>query len=311
MQVGYRQNAVVFSTAVLLAAVKASAAQAQAVPPLPPLDLGQTNILDGEGKPGALLEIISAGSIADHIADDHGDHAPGRNHQRIASLIVHPILVSNAVVAGAHPGLELLVPLAGTHNDFATGGGRHIGLGDVTVAPFLQWGPSKPHAGSLSVRIAVQAIAPTGDHDEHRMTNTGQGAWQISPYVATTWRAAERVEISGRAIYSRSGSADARTPDDTAIHVRAGQLAALNLSSSYAITDSLRAGLAGYALWQLTDPRVAGAAVPDERERVYALGPVARWETGRLTLLAAVYDEVSARNRPRGVTMNLRLQHPF
>ena len=309
MRDGYLYRSMVSLAALMLGASKASAAQAP--PPLPPLDLGQTNILDGEGQPGALLEIISAGSIADHIADDHGDHAPGLNRQRIASLIIHPILVSDTVVAGAHLGIELLVPLARTDNDFAIRGGRHTGFGDMTIAPFLQWAPAHPDAGSLSARFGFQFIAPTGDYDAHRMVNTGQGAWQLSPYLAMSWRATDRIEISERTIYSRSGSADARALDDAPIQVRAGQMMALNLSASYSLTDSFRAGLGGYALWQLTAPRVAGASVPDQRERVYALGPLTRWQTGRLTLLAAVYGEFGARNRPEGVSMNLRLQHPF
>ena len=141
--------------------------------------------------------------------------------------------------------------------------------------------------------------------------NTGQGAWQASPYLAMTWRPTDRMEVSGRAIYSVSGSADAVGLDEASVRVRAGQLAALNFSASYAVTDQLRAGVGGYGLWQLTDARVAGAPVPDQRERIYGLGPVARWRIGQLNVLGAVYGETAARNRPEGVSMNLRLQHPF
>ncbi len=187
-------------------------AQTAAPPPLPPLDLGQTNILDGEGKPGALLELIAFGSAADRLADAAGDATPGTNHQRIASFIVHPIFVADAAIAGAHPGIELLVPVSRVDNQFAAGGsGVHTGLGDITVAPFLQWSRSDPGPGAVSARLAVQVVAPIGDHAPVRPVNTGQGGWQLSPYLAVTWRAFERWEVSGRAIYDWSGSAASRT----------------------------------------------------------------------------------------------------
>ncbi len=222
-------------------------AQTVLPPPLPPLDLGQTNILDGEGKPGALLELIAFGSAADRLADAAGDAKPGTNHQRIASFVVHPIFVADAVVAGAHPGVELLVPVSRVDNQFAAGGsGVHTGLGDITIAPFLQWSRSDPGPGAVSARLAVQVVAPVGDHAPERAVNTGQGGWQLSPYLAVTWRASRRWEVSGRAIYDWSGSAASRTDGAAPIRVRPGDLIAVNLSASYALSDAWRLGIGGY-----------------------------------------------------------------
>ncbi len=89
-----------------------SLAQAAPVAPLPPLDLGQTNILDGEGGPGRLLEIITFGSGAGRLADAEGHAAPGSNDQQVVSAVLHPILVSGASILGAHPGVEVLVPVS-------------------------------------------------------------------------------------------------------------------------------------------------------------------------------------------------------
>ncbi len=56
-----------------------------AVEPLPPLDLGQTNILDGEGGPGRVLEVITFGSGAGRLADAGGHAVPGSNDQQVIS----------------------------------------------------------------------------------------------------------------------------------------------------------------------------------------------------------------------------------
>ncbi len=281
-------------------------------PPLPPLDLGQTNILDGEGKPGTLLELIAFGSVADRVADAAGGATPGTNRQRIASFIIHPIFVAEATVAAAHPGIELLVPISRVDNQFAAGGtGVHTGLGDITVAPFLQWSRSVPGPGAVSARLALQVVAPTGDHSPARPVNTGQGGWQLSPYLAMTWRVSDRWEVSGRAIYDRSGSETTQINAEAPTRARPGDLVAVNLSASYALSDAWWLGIGGYGLQQLSLSRSAGTPLPKSRQRIFALGPVARWQLMNVTLIPALFVEFGARNRPQGVSFNLRFQRSF
>ena len=62
------------------------------------------------------------------------------------------------------------------------------------MAPFLQWSRSDPGPGAVSARLALQVVAPIGDHAPGRPVNTGQGGWQLSPYPAVTWRASDRWE---------------------------------------------------------------------------------------------------------------------
>ncbi len=226
-----------------------SLAQAAPVAPLPPLDLGQTNILDGEGGPGRLLEIITFGSGAGRLADAEGHAVPGSNDQQVVSAVLHPILVSGASVLGAHPGVEVLVPVSYVHNGFAAAGAGHdTGLGDVTVEPFLEWSSAHPRAGTVSVRLALGVVATTGDYGSAAAVNTGQGAWQVSPYLATTWRVSRRWELSARAIYDWSGSSAGRSMAGARTRLQAGDQFALNASASYAITPAWRLGPGGYLL---------------------------------------------------------------
>ena len=106
--------------------LKPPGAKAGQTEPLPPLDLGQTNILDGEGAPGRLLEIITFGSGAGRLTDAAGRSVPGDNDQQVISPIAHPILVSAASVLGAHPGVEVLVPVSYVNNGFAASGAGHF-----------------------------------------------------------------------------------------------------------------------------------------------------------------------------------------
>ncbi len=298
-----------FSLALALGPRGADAGQTE---PLPPLDLGQANILDGEGGPGRLLEIITFGSGARRLADADGRSVPGDNDQQIISAVAHPILVSPASVLGAHPGVEVLVPVSHVNNGFAASGAGHdTGLGDTTVEPFLEWSSPHPKAGTVSARLALGVIAPTGDHHAAAAVNTGQGGWQVSFYLAVTWRVSSRWELSARAIYDWSGSARGRSAAGSRRRLQAGDQFALNASASYALTPAWRAGLGGYLLHQIGPARVDGVSMPDSLQRVFALGPVARWQVGRTAILVAAYGEFQARNRPEGMSANVRLQHPF
>lgn len=285
-------------------------AQAQSAPPLPAIDLGQTNILDGEAGPGAVLEGIGFGSISDRLVDADGNTVPGRNHQRIGGLILHPVWISSASAIGAHPGVEFLVPFTRVDNDFAAGGsGFASGFSDITIAPFLQWF-SSPRTGSLSVRLAMQFVVPSGRHRAQDAVNVGQGAMQWSPYLSTTWRFAESWEFSSRVIYDRTNSSSLEQPDGERIRVRPGDLVALNATVSYGWSPALRVGVAGYALQQLGAARVDGSRVGG-RERVFALGPAVQWTFGKNIVRVAAFGEFGARNRPEGVSFNARLAHLF
>ena len=287
-------------------------AKAGPTEPLPPLDLGQTNILDGEGGPGRLLEIITFGSGAGRLADADGRSVPGENNQQIISGVAHPILVSAATVLGAHPGVEVLVPVSYVNNGFtASGAGHDTGLGDMTVEPFLEWSSPHPKGGTVSARLGLGLVAPTGDYHAAAAVNTGQGGWQVSPYLAVTWRVSARWELSTRAIYDWSGSARGRAADGSRLRLQAGDQFALNASASYALTPAWRAGLGGYLLHQIGPARVDGVPTPDSLQRVFALGPVSRWQIGKTAILVAAYREFEARNQPEGLSANVRLQHPF
>jgi hypothetical protein len=80
---------------------------------------------------------------------------------------------------------------------------------------------------------------------------------------------------------------------------------------SAAVTDSWRIGVAGYGLWQLDDARVDGQYVPKSREQVIGVGPGLMWSNGHATIIANLYEEIEARNRPRGTSAVLRVLYPF
>jgi hypothetical protein len=300
------------ATIAIFGVVATSSAQAASPVPQPPVDLGQTSFLDGEAGPGGLFEIIGNGYVASQFTDASGRRVAGTNRQSIGTAIFHFAYVSNLPLAGGVLGVEALIPFSALHLDVpgvpkATEGG----LGDVTFAPFIQWTKLPVWQRPLSVRLAIQATAPSGQYSPNDPINAGADAWQVSPYLAFTWRISNRWEISGRSIYDWSSRSNRPPASLDATNSQAGAQFAQNLSMSAAITDNWRIGVASYGLWQLDDTRVDGQAVAKSRQQVIGVGPGLLWSDGHATVIANIYDEIEARNRPRGTSAVLRLLYPF
>jgi hypothetical protein len=298
--------------AMIFVAATSSSAWAASPVPQPPLDLGQTSFLDGEAGPGGLLEVIGNGYVASQFTDAYGRGAPGPNQQWIDSVILHLAYVSDLPLAGGMLGAEALFPVSVLHLEVpgiqeATEGG----LGDVTFAPFIEWSKMRVWQRPLSIRLAIQATAPTGQYSPGDPINAGSDAWQVSPYLAFTWRLSDRWEISGRSIYDWSGRSGRPPISLDATNTQAGDQFAQNLSVSAAITENWRLGLASYGLWQLTDTRVNGQSVPKSRQQAIAVGPGLLWSDGHATVIVNVYDEIETRNRPRGTSAVLRFLCPL
>jgi len=302
----------VCAAAAMIGVAATSSAWAASPVPQPPVDLGETSFLDGEAGPGGLFEVIGNGYVASQFTNASGRPVAGTNQQWIGSVILHLAYVSNVPFASGVLGAETLIPVSTLHLDVpgvpqATEGG----LGDVTVAPFIQWIRLPVRQRPLSVRLAIQAAAPTGRYSPNDPINPGSDASQVSPYLAFTWRVSDRWEISGRSIYDWSGQSGRPPAPLGASNTQAGAQFAQNLSVSAAITDAWRIGVASYGLWQRDDTRVDGQAVPGSRQQVIGVGPGLLWSDGHATVIANVYEEIESRNRPRGTSAVLRLLYPF
>lgn len=271
-----------------------------APPPQPPVDLGQTSFLDAEGGPGPLLELVGQGYGATRINDAAGHNADPHFDQTVGSGLAHLVYTSNITILGAKLGGEVLVPIAGVHARSTSGTVSGTGIGDMFGGPELSW--SKLHflGRPLALRATLDITAPTGAYRRDRAVNAGLDAWQISPYVAATWRPTARTEWSVRLIYDWSGVSH-RPPSASGLLSRqAGDQFAVNLATSYAVSHGFRLGIASYALQQLHDAKADGVAIPDTRQRIFAAGPGFLWTVGRTTFIGNYFREFEARNRPQG-----------
>ena len=282
----------------------------------PAVNLGFTNFLDG-ASPGPgwywteYLQVIHADEIELSFMPDMED-ANVRGFINLNQFIYQ----ADMNFLGGNPGIDVIIPLvdldasdARVGNPFG-GEGAEDGIGDILIGPFIQWGPHMLFNRPYFHRFEFQVTMPTGDHESFEdAINPGADVWTINPYYTFTYFITPKLTTSLRFHYLWSGEDKhaGAAPD-----VQAGQAIHLNYAMAYAVTDSLRLGVAGYYLKQLEEDEFDGVDLDDSEEEVFAIGPGLVWHINKdLTFMGAVNFETEAENRPEGVRSTLRLIWKF
>jgi hypothetical protein len=202
-----------------------------------------------------------------------------------------PFVHTDLRVAPTFFGSPLPPVAAGVNAQAAAASGERSGLGDVEIAPFVDWQDDISRA-----TLAMAVVAPTGDYDRQRAVNPGAGNfWTLRPVLTVSKVTENGWELGLRNTYSFN----TRNRDTG---YTSGQYLHSDGSALYAVRDGLRVGLGGYLVLQTTDDKGAGAPAHGNKARVFALGPVLSWqnESGRVGAEFKVLEEFGARNRPEG-----------
>ncbi len=300
----------VVAAAVLLA----SAGEASAVDlPLPPVNLGDTNFQDAIAYPGWLIEELVTYYHANQFNDYQGKDRPGSNRLTAISAVTHVAWISNFKLLGGFYGAEILVPLA--YLDFDTDFGpndQDQGLGDVSVSPFfIQWPEYKLFDMPFYQRLDLLFKLPTGDYSRHSAVNIGSNVYSFNPYYAFTLVPTSRLEFSSRLYYLWNSENDEPFYRFRANDSQPGQAVHANAAASYEILKGLRLGVAGYALYQITDDKLDGDDQPRSRERVFGIGPGLKYKIDTWAMYLNSYYEFGAENRPEGVKFAFRISKVF
>lgn len=316
-----------------LAAAVALIATGLAVPAaagdLPSVNLGATSFLDGApppGGPGWYVNEYLQYYTVDKIRDQNGKSVGlPKQEIEVASLISQLVWMSADTLWGAHYGVTVLLPAV---LDVRTSDGLgnaalpkgNTGVGDVTIAPFLQWMPVMGANGPVFAhRVEVDVSFPTGEYDNERSVNPGANHWTINPYWSGTYWVTPEWTASARLWYLWNGKNTDPNPNGYggygvahARDMRPGQAFHMNFATEYAVLPNLRVGINGYWLKQTTATEVNGHAVSGSKEQVLGIGPGVLWSiTPQDALFFNAYKESHVRNRPEGERYVLRYVHQF
>ena len=228
----------------------------------------------------------------------------GLNRVTTYSTTTHIALISTQRFMGAWIVTEALQPLVDLDVTLASGTDSRIrGLGDLTVGSGLQWAPKKVGSGVFAQRAMIDVGVPTGKYSDARPLNIGNHFISLTPNYVLTYEPVKKVEFTAQ-VYFLWNSANHDPFAGLGIkNMQAGQAVHANYASSYAIFKSVRVGLNGYWLQQVTDHTINGISAADSKERTVGLGPGAQVGGNGFNS----YMETDVRNRPCGIKVTFRI----
>ena len=260
------------------------------------------------------------GYYSGDLVDGSGKKVPGAgvdawfNAFRFVQITEHKIL-------GGNWGWHVIVPVVHQDVNLGFGGKSKVGLGDITVNPFvLSWHTKNWHwAAALDINLPVGAYK-SGDP----RTSIGANYWSVEPIFAFTYLGDTGWEVSAKFMYNiKSKNKDFRQPlafsDPKATHESGDEF-----HMDYLVGKRFgpwAVGLSGYYLKQTTNDKVNGQTIgvgpggiwsEGRKGEVFAIGPTVSYTTkGGVHFTGQWNRETSAENRFEGDKFILKLIMPL
>jgi hypothetical protein len=260
------------------------------------------------GDPGFSLETVFYARKASATAGTSffrgGGLAAGLDISEQYLFLTPSYTFADPVLAGQ---LWLGVTFAAGRNDSSTwavltgpgggmlSGGRSdsaAGLSDLYPMVSLKW-----QRGAHSVMTYAMASVPTGAYDPNRLAGVGLGHWALDGGMGYTFEAKGGFEFSVTAGLTCNFV-------NPSTGYQSGVDGHVDLGVSYALSERLYVGLAGYIYNQLSPDTGGNVRLGDFRSRVMGAGPQLGWsfELGSISAELGLrgYKEFAAENRPEG-----------
>jgi hypothetical protein len=259
-----------------------------------------------------------------YTADEFEDAPGGLNDDDfdidVYANVLRLLYVSPKQFLGANWGAHIFIPYMFLNAEFDPPGIDFLDrdtcdLGDIIVDPFiLAW-----HWEHFHCVAGLDMYLPTGEYDRNEAFNIGRNNFTFEPVFAWTYVWESGWEVSQKIMLDFSTSNnDVIAPHPVTGVPTEGTLdpgAELHFDYAvdYGITPTIRAGVAGYAYWQLEDNEIHGQDEAGPKSRVFAAGPVvsASFLDRRLTVSAKVLPEFGAQSHPEGVSTWLKVVYAF
>lgn len=256
------------------------------------------------------------GYYSGDLVDGSGKKVPGAgvdawfNAFRFVRTTEHKIM-------GGNWGWHVIVPVV--HQDVALGAGSKskLGLGDVTVNPFIvSW-----HSPNWHWAIGLDINLPVGTYKEGEPRQSiGANYWSFEPLFAFSYMGDTGWEVSAKIMYNiKTENSDFRlAPGAPKMDYQSGD----EFHFDYLVGKRFGpwgVGLSGYYLKQTTNDKVNGQTIgatplwsEGRKGEVFAIGPTVSYTTKNGVHFTGQWNrETSAENRFEGDKFILKLIMPL
>jgi len=256
--------------------------------------------------PGVYGKDYNVFYFADRLNDEHGDEIAAADARAfVYANVPRLIWITPQKVLGGFVGVDALLPFQYTDLEVTTPGGpfsdNTFGVGDLFAEATVSW-----HMDQADFAVGYGIWAPTGESSTTNPTKPGAGYWTHMFTAGMTWHldADKKWAVSGLCRYEIN-----HEKEDT--DWTPGQVFTLEWGASYALSQTVDVGLAGYYQQQVTTDSGSGAS--DIKDKVVALGPELVMFCPKLKLFTSLrYNyEILAEDRLQGHTVALTFTKIF
>ncbi len=245
----------------------------------------------------------------DSLKDNSGNSVPVGFDAKVLAEVPRLIYVSPYTLLGANLAAHVFVPLYSADVTVTAGGKKVVddsknGMGDIIFSPLVMgW-----HFGpELHAVFALDMWAPTGNYDKNDAASSilSKNHWTFEPVLAVSYLK-DGFDVSAKLMYDfNTENSDTKTKPGQEFHV--------DWALGYSMSNGFTGGVVGYNYMQVTDDKVNGTTVADNRSQVGGIGVGLKYwpKQGPFSATLKQYWEYNAKNMPTGPQTVFKIIYAF
>lgn len=264
---------------------------------------GTENFLVGAvPPPGFYVLAYGEHFTADELKDNRGQTVPIPGFSVRANVIAPRFIWStDYALLGGSLVMHAIVPLVDLKISAGGQSQTKSGVGDITFGPAVAF----HHSQQLHSVAGFDLVAPTGSYTKGDLANIGRNYWSVQPLYAVSYIDPKGFNGDVKATLNLN-----RRNSDT--DYKSGTELWLDYALGWGLGNGWTVGVGGYLTRQLSDDKVGGARVTDNRARGASIGPSIKYDNGKGWFITAKLErDLNSRNRVEGSALWLKTSIPF
>lgn len=238
-------------------------------------------------------------------------------HVDAQAAVTRLVWVTDRKVLGADFAMHIVAPLVAAQVRVGGVQGQQTGFTDVTIDPFILGWHWK---NGLHVITGIDVNVPIGRYDRTNPATVSRHYWNVEPIIALAYTGRKGLQVDVKTMFDinfANPDAQINGLNPTGARYRSGNEFHLEYAVTQAITPRASLGVAGYYYVQTSSDRVNDAsaqrvldALDGFKGEAVAAGPTLRVGLGKAQLIGTWQHEFTARYRPQGDKLWLKLILP-
>lgn len=251
-------------------------------------------------KPGFYSLNYAQHYSANRLRNNNGSKAVDDFDLEVDVIASRLAYISDKTLLGGRLGAHVLVPFVDMDVRVNGRTDSDKGMGDIVMAPMLGYDFSPEFHAILALDIVV----PTGRYDSKKLANIGRNYWAIEPLAVFTYVQPNGFNGDIKIMYDFNF-------ENSETDYKSGQEFHFDYDAGWGFANRWVAGVGGYAYWQVTDDRIHGERVHNNKSKALGIGPSLKYTGDGWFASVKWQKDFQVRNRPDGEALWLKATFPL